>query len=290
MKIFITGGSGFIGSHLAQALKASRHYVTIYDKKNGCDILDEDKLKKTMVGHDIVIHCAAIAGIYKTVQNIKQTIATNLVGTQHVVNIAEDNGIKLIVNFSTSEVYGPYVYDGNEDTMTTQGPICEDRWAYATSKLAGEYFTKHSDCNYVNVRPFNIFGPEQNGEGAVHDMIRAAIENKPIIVYNSGTQIRSWCYISDLVDIIMIILANEKYWNNIYNIGNPKNTITVFNLARAIIRMVKSKSIINFKQYPGSEVKVRVPNIERVQKFLGFNPKIGLDEGLEKAITFYRKN
>lgn len=287
MKVLITGGAGFIGSYIAQVLNANGHHVTIYDKKDGYDILDRDKLKKTMIGHDIVIHCAAIAGIYKTTQNIKHTIATNLIGTQHVVNIAEKNDVKLVVNFSTSEVYGPYVYDGDESIMTTQGPIDEGRWAYATSKLAGEYFTKYSDCNYVNIRPFNIFGPGQWGEGAVHDMIRAAIEDKPIIIYDNGTQIRSWCYISDLVDTILVILANEKQWNNVYNIGNPRNTITVFNLAKTIIRMTESKSTMDFRRYPGSEVKVRVPNIEKAQNLLGFNPKVDLDEGLEKTIAFY---
>ena len=142
MKVLITGGAGFIGSYIAQVLNVNGHHITIYDKRNGYDILDRDKLKKTMIGHDIVIHCAAIAGIYKTTQNIKHTIATNLIGTQYVVNIAEKNGVKLVVNFSTSEVYGPYIYDGDERIMTTQGPIDEGRWAVSLSVISSINLSK----------------------------------------------------------------------------------------------------------------------------------------------------
>ena len=292
MKVFITGGSGFIGSHLVKALYPENE-VIIYDKKNDDDILDTKWLTAIMRGPDVVIHCAAIAGIYSVDKDAYSTMQTNLIGTNNVLRAAKASGAKLFINFSTSEVYGPHIYNGTERDMTTQGTISESRWLYAVSKLAGEYLAKSYDLPTVSVRPFNIFGPGQIGEGAVMGMTKKALRGEPITVYNDGTQIRSWCYIDDFVDAILLILARRTMLgtgNQLFNIGNPQNTITVLNLARLIIKMTDSQSKIEFAPHPGPEVNVRVPSIDHAKACLGFIPTVSLEDGLKRTIEYYAEH
>jgi len=289
VNIFITGGSGFIGGHLVKALHPEND-VVIYDKKNDDDILDINDLTFAMRDSDIVIHCAAIAGIYSVDRDAHRTMQTNLIGTNNALQAAKVNGAKLFINFSTSEVYGPHIYNGSEQDMTTQGSIAESRWLYSVSKLAGEYLAKSYDIPTVSVRPFNVFGPGQIGEGAIMGMVKRAILGEPITVYNDGTQIRSWCYIDDFVDAILLILARQTMFNGnqLFNIGNPQNTITVLNLARLIIKMTDSQSKIKFAPHPGPEVNVRVPSIDHAKACLGFMPTVTLEGGLEATIEYYR--
>ena len=289
MRVFITGGAGFIGSHLVKALRPDNEII-IYDKKNDDDILDVGSLTASMCGSDIVIHCAAIAGIYSVDKDAYNTMQINLIGTNNVLRAAKASGAKLLINFSTSEVYGPHVYNGTEQDMTTQGTISESRWLYAVSKLAGEYLAKSYDIPTVSVRPFNVFGPGQIGEGAIMGMTQRALRDEPITVYNDGTQIRSWCYIGDFVNAILRILARRASFNTVnqlFNIGNPQNTLTVLNLARLIIKMAGSQSKIEFKPHPGPEVNVRVPSIDHAKAYLGFTPTVSLEDGLEATIKYY---
>ncbi len=288
MKILITGSSGFIGSHLVKHLSGRGMIIVPYDIIDGQDVLDRNQMLQDMRGIDIVIHCAAIAGIYRTAKNYRRTMDVDLIGTYNALETARVRGVRLFVDFSTSEVYGPMIYDGKETDATTQGPIDEGRWAYAVSKLASEYLTRNSGMPHVIVRPFNVFGPGQTGEGAVHDIVIKALADEPITVYNDGTQIRSWCYITDFVDAMTRLLFNEKAWNQVYNIGNPQNTITVLGLARDIIRLASSKSEIVFKPHPGPEVHVRVPNIEKAKAYLGYQPQVILEDGLKQTIEHYR--
>lgn len=288
MNILITGGKGFIGSHLAREFKDLGHGVSTYDIADGQDILWDEALSEAAEDVDVLIHCAAIAGIYRTSKDYSRTLEVNLTGTQNAIEAARENGVKLFIDFSTSEVYGPMIFDGKEDDDTTQGPVSEGRWAYAVSKLAGEYIVAHSGLPFVTVRPFNVFGPGQTGEGAIRDMILRAVKDEPITVYNDGTQIRSWCYISDFVSAIVSILEIDECRGQVYNIGNPQNTSTVLNLARKIIDMTGSDSQIEFKKHPGPEVHLRVPNIDRARDVLGFEPRVSLDEGLKATIKYYR--
>ena len=142
----------------------------------------------------------------------------------------------------------------------------------------------------ATVRPFNIYGPRQVGEGAIRQMILKALRNEPITVYNDGTQIRSWCYVTDFVNAVLSIMECKEAWGEIFNIGNPQGTISVLNLANTIVRLAKSSSRIEFKKHPGPEVYLRVPNIEKARRILNFEPRVDLERGLEKAIAFYRKH
>ncbi len=308
-KIFITGGAGFIASHLCQRLIEDNR-ITVYDNnlRNALkytsllhhphlrfvkgDVLDLKHLKKTMAGSSLVIHCAAIAGIYSVVKSPTATLKVNFLGTYHTLEAALHNKVRKFVDFSTSEVYGPYVYKGTEDDLTTQGPVSEGRWSYAVSKLAAEHLTHSYHKEYglavTTLRPFNIYGPRQVGEGAIRGMILNAIKNNPITLYNDGTQIRAWCYVDDFVDGVMEVITNSRAIGHTFNLGNPQGSITNIELANMIKRLAGSTSRIVFKKHPGPEVQVRVPSINRAKKLLGYHPKIGLEEGIIRTIAWYR--
>ena len=308
-KIFITGGAGFIASHLVERL-VDNFKITLYDNlhRNAIqyskllehpnvtfikgDVLDKEKLLKYMVDIDICIHAAAIAGIYSVGEDAIRTMKVNLIGTYNMLEVAVNKGVRRFIDFSTSEVYGPFVFRGKETDNTTLGPVGEKRWVYAVSKLAAEHFSHAYSgvgLEVVTVRPFNVYGPRQVGEGAIQQMIKRALKNEPITVYDDGTQIRAWCFVTDFVDALEKTLFIDEARNQIFNIGNPQSTITVLALAETIIRLTDSSSKILFKPHPGPEVYMRIPDITHANKVLLFKPKINLIKGLEKTIQWQKK-
>jgi len=307
-KIFMTGGAGFIGTALINRL-IEHNEIIVYDtlqrdalKETNLlnhpnltliqgNVLDKEKLKEAIGGSNVVIHLAAIAGIDTVIKSPTMTMKVNMIGTYNVLEAAMTlDNIERFVNFSTSEVYGPYVYKANEESMTTQGQVGEARWSYAVSKLASEHlsFAYYSEFGLpvVSVRPFNIYGPGQVGESAMHVFIDNAVKNKDLIIYGDGSVIRAWCYIDDFVDAILLILNNNRSIGNVFNIGNPKGTITVNQLAEKIIRLSNSKSRILYKERDYADVELRVPSIKKAQELLGYEPKVGLDEGIKKTIEW----
>lgn len=310
MRILITGGAGFIASHLIERL-IDENEIIAYDNltRNSLkftdlqqhpnmnliegDVLDYPNLLKAMQGVDVCIHTAAIAGIYCVNKSNLNTMKVNLLGTYNALEGCIKSNVKRFVDFSTSEVYGPSVYKGKESDYTTLGPISEKRWIYATSKLAAEHLAHTYQEEYglevITVRPFNIYGPRQQFDGgAICEMVRKALRDEDVIVYNDGTQIRAWCYVTDFADALHKILdiANFKY--QVFNIGNPQSTITVLNLAEKILQMTNSKSKIVFKEHPGIEIDLRIPDISLAKEILDFNPKISLEQGLGKTIDWFR--
>lgn len=309
--VFITGGAGFIASHLIERL-LEKQRITIYDNlhRNAFrfthldghpnltfvqgDVLEAEKLCAAMAGADVCIHAAAIAGIYTVSKRATLTMKVNLLGTYHALEAAVRNGVKRFIDFSTSEVYGPFVYRGKETDATTLGQIGEKRWVYAVSKLASEHFAHSYQEEYglavTSVRPFNVYGPRQIGEGAVQQMVKRALGHEDITVFNDGTQIRSWCYVTDFCDGLERALVREDPASEVFNLGNPQATITVLGLAQTIIRMAGSRSRIVFKPHPGPEVEMRVPDISKARKLLGYDPKVGLEEGLARCLEWYREH
>ena len=198
----------------------------------------------------------------------------------------------LFLVFLTSEVFGRYAYHVTEFDSTTLGAVGEARWTYAVAKLA----TEHLAMNYhkefglptCSIRPFNVFGPRQVGEGAVHHFIRRAIAGEPLTVHNDGSQIRAWCYIDDIVDAILLALENESAVGHAFNVGNPRSTVTIFNLAREIVRLAASSSEIEFVKWPHPDVEIRVPAVDKARELLGFQAKVNLEEGLLRTIKWYR--
>ncbi|MFH1856957.1 MAG: NAD-dependent epimerase/dehydratase family protein [Candidatus Omnitrophota bacterium] len=308
-KILITGGGGFIGSHLCQAL-VENNKITVYDNgrrdalqytglqnhKNLTfvkdDILNFENLKKSVKGQDIVLHLAAIAGVSSYYKHPLKTMEVNTIGAYNALKASAETGVKLFVNFSTSEVYGPFIFNAEEEGQTHQGPATVSRWSYSVSKLTTDHFSfaffKEKKLPIISVRPFNIYGPGQIGEGAIQIFAKRAIDGEDLVVLGDGLQIRAWCYISDFVEGVLLCLENKNAIGHIFNIGNPAATVTILELAKKIKNMFDSKSKIVFQENKFTDVRVRVPSIETAKNILGFEPKVDLEEGLEKAIEWYR--
>src|SRR2546427_1242432 len=309
-RILITGGAGFIGSHLVEALLPTNE-VIVYDnlhrnalQYSGCighanlalirgDVLDREQLTRAMAGVDVCIHAAAIVGIYTVGESVLRTLNVNLLGTFNAFEAAIANKVRRLVEFSTSEVYGPFVYRGSEADRLSIGPTGEKRWTYALSKLASEHvayaYSTHYGLPTISVRPFNIYGPRQVGEGAIQQMIHRALRGEDIVVYNDGTQVRSWCFVADFVEGLWLALDADLEGHSTFNLGNPQATVTILGLAETILRLTGSRSGIVFRPHPGPEVEMRIPDVGKAAKQLGFRPRVGLDEGLRCAIEWYRK-
>ena len=310
-RVLITGGAGFIGSHLVERLLDANE-VVVYDNlhRNALqfahldahphlhfikgDVLDYAATRRAVEGCQIVIHCAAIAGVYTVDRSAIRTMEVNLLGTNQVVKAAIDAGVERFVEFSTSEVYGPFIHKGKEDDLCTIGPIGENRWVYAASKLASEHLSfahyKEDGLPLTIVRPFNVYGPRQVGDGAIRGMICQALQNLPITIYNDGTQIRAWCFITDFADGVLRCAECPEAIGHAFNLGNPQGTVTNFELANMILRLTGSKSEIVFRPHPGPEVDLRVPSIEKASSLVGYRPTVSLESGIRQSIPWYREH
>jgi len=310
-RFFITGGRGFIASHIAEALIAHNRVVLYDNGHRGSlaettlmehphvtfiqgDVLDPAALRRAMDGADTVIHCAAIAGIDTVVKRPMDTMRVNLVGTQNVLEAVVAAGVRKVVNFSTSEVYGPQVYRASEEAPTTQGPVGKIRWSYAVSKLAAEHLAQaYADAlgiEVVSVRPFNVYGPRQAGESAIQKFVVGAVRNETLTVTGDGTQIRAWCFVGDFVDALLRILDRTFTKMEVFNIGNPQGTVTILELAQKVIALAESSSRIQFREQTGPDVEIRVPSIAKAEGLLGFTPKVGLEAGILATIEYFRKH
>ncbi len=310
-KIMITGGAGFIGSHLSNRLCEGNELIIFDNLSRGIidgnlrnmdnvkfvngDILADYKLKNAMRDCDIVVHLAAVAGVDTVVKRPVRTIEVNFMGSYNVFKIANELGIHRVIFASTSEVYGPLTYNAREEDLTTQGPVNEVRWGYAVSKLATDHlafaFHRQYGLGVTPLRFFNIYGPGQLGEGAIQTFVINATQNQDIVINGDGTQIRAWCYVSDAIDGIIRVMASKEAIGEAFNIGNPKETMSIYELALTVKRLAKSKSKIGFRKVNGyPDVHLRVPNIDKARKKLGFEPKIGLEEGISRTIEWFRGN
>lgn len=309
-RIVITGGAGFIGTSLASRLCA-HNSVVLFDNmtRNALkatplldndnvelvrgDVLDKSALAKVCADADIIVHMASIAGVDSVMKQPVLTMQVSLKGTINVLEVAQEGGrCKRLVDFSTSEVFGQYAYKVSEGDVTSLGAVGEARWTYAVSKLATEHlalsYHKQFGLPTVSIRPFNIYGPRQVGEGAVHHFIMRAIRDEQLVVHGDGSQIRSWCYIDDIVDGVMATLERGSAVGHAFNIGNPRSTLTIYHLAAQIIRLAKSNSELVFQPIDRTDVELRIPNIDKAKELLGFSPKVNLDEGLLRTIEWYR--
>lgn len=309
-RILLTGGAGFIGSHLAERLTPANRVVVFDNFRRDAltatgladrpeievvrgDVLDEPAVRKAMADCDFVVHMASIAGVDTVLRNPVLTMRVALQGTMNALEAARDIGVSRFIDFSTSEVFGRYAYKVTEFDATTLGAVGEARWTYAVAKLATEHLAMNYEKEFglpaCSVRPFNIYGPRQVGEGAVHHFVKRALAGEPLVVHNDGSQIRSWCYIDDIVDAILLCLDKDEAVGHSFNIGNPRSTVTIYNLAREIVRLSSSGSPIEFKEWPNTDVEIRVPSIDKARQMLGFTARIDLEEGLLRTIQWYRR-
>jgi len=309
-KILLTGGAGFIGSQIARRLAADNEIV-IFDNlhRNALaytdltaggnvtvvegDVLNGEDLMEAASGCHVIVHLAAIAGVDTVMSMPTLTMKVNLLGTLNALDAAVAAGVERFIDFSTSEVFGSHVYMGEEHDATTLGVVGESRWTYAVSKLAAEHLThayhKEHGLPTVTVRPFNVYGPQQVGIGAIHTFVVEALKGNDLEIHGEGTQIRAWCYVDDMVDGVMLCLEKDEAVGHVFNIGNPRATVTVANLAHLIKRLCGSRSRIVYSQRDYVDVELRIPSIKKAMEMLGYWPKVDLEEGLERTIAWYRE-
>lgn len=309
-RLFLTGGGGFIGSHLCERLVETNR-ITVYDDGTRDalrytrlldhpnltlvrgSVLDRDLLARSAHGAEVVVHLAAVAGVSNYYRRPVDTMRTNFLGTSNVLEVAREVRPQLFVNFSTSEVYGPKATDAREAENTSQGEVRVSRWTYSVSKLAGEHlcfaYRRQFGLPVVSIRPFNVYGARQVGEGAVQIFAPLALRGEPITVHNDGAQTRAWCHVDDLVDGFLLAAESERAVGETFNIGNPQETVTVLTLARMVIAACRSRSEIVFAPFePDGDVRERSPNVDKAASLLGFKPRVSLQEGLERTVAWYR--
>lgn len=309
-KIFITGGAGFIGSTLA-GLLVEKNEVVIYDNlrrnslqhKSFCrhknlrivkgDVLDFESLAKAMEGANYVIHAAAIAGIDTVIISPTETLHVNMIGTANALKAALNlKECKRFLDFSTSEVFGSRAFNSSEVDNTEIGPVGEARWVYAVSKLAGEHlchaYFKEFGLPTVTVRPFNVYGPGQVGEGAIHKFIFRALKNEDIEIHGDGTQIRAWCYVDDMVQALLLCLVKPEAIGESFNIGNARAVITIYGLVNTVIRVCNSNSKVRFVKKDYVDIELRVPSVKKAIDILGFEAQVDLEEGIRRTAEYFR--
>jgi len=309
-RVLLTGGAGFIGTALARRLLDANE-VVVYDNGHRDslgksdllghprlriikgDVLDAQGVREAIRGCQVVVHLAAIAGVDTVLKMPVTTMKVSIFGTYNVLDAAvAEGGVERFVDFSTSEVFGAYAYKVTEGDLTSLGAVGEARWTYAVSKLATEHLAHNYRIQYglpaLSIRPFNIYGPGQVGEGAIHRFVVKALSGQDLEIHNDGSQIRAWCYVDDIVDAVLLCLEKPDAVGHAFNIGNARSVCTVYDLARHVVRLTGSPSRVVFVEWPFTDVELRVPNIDKARKILGFEPRVDLDEGLLRTIEWYR--
>jgi UDP-glucose 4-epimerase len=307
--IFITGGAGFIGSTLAGEL-IEHNKVVLFDNlsRNSLkgkpynnhpnltliqgDILDYSAVLEAMRGATHVVHCAAIAGIDTVSKSPVKTMEVNMVGSANVLRAANAMGnLERVVCFSTSEVFGRQAFRSEETDSTVMGAVGEARWTYAVSKLAEEHlaysYFKEYALPTVVVRPFNVYGPGQVGEGAISAFVQRAIRNEDINIHGDGTQIRAWCYVDDMVRAVLLALEDKRAIGESFNVGNQRAVVTIYGLASAVVRVLGSKSKITFTRKDYADVELRVPQTTKARELLDFDALVDLDEGIAHTAKYF---
>ncbi len=312
-RILVTGGAGFIATTLARELVADNEVVAYdnlhRDALSGSglgghphftlhegDVLDGERLAALARGATHIVHCAAIAGVETVLESPVRTMRVNVIGTYNALEAALGtlDTLERFVDFSTREVFGTHAFNVSEGQVSTIGSVGEARWTYAVSKLAGEHMTHayHDEHGLpaVTVRPFNVFGPGQIGGGAIRAFIEAAIAGDDLTVRGDGSQIRAWCYVSDMVDGILACLERPEAVGQAFNIGNPRSAVTIYDLAQRIKRLSGCPGEIVFVPLDYTDVELRIPNVEKARELLGWEPQVELDDGLARTIAWYRRS
>jgi len=315
VKFLITGGSGFIGSYLAEKLLLNGHQVSIIDNlstgvranlaniegdisfKQG-SILDEVLIDQMVAESDFVVHLAASLGVFNIVNHPLDSLRTNLKGTEIVLE-ASDKYSKPVLIASTSEIYGKNnkVSLSEEDDRIIGHPL-RSRWSYSEAKAVDEslgyFYYLENKLPVRIVRFFNTVGPRQVGHYGmvVPRFVSSALKNDPIKVYGSGEQIRCFCHVDDAVRALLLVMESEQAVGQVFNVGNNQQ-ISIMDLAKKVIELTNSKSEIikvpYSKAYPEGfeDMQRRVPDISKIKMVLGWSPQIGLNQIVQDIASFH---
>jgi len=319
MRVLITGGAGFVGSHLAEALLERGDEVFILDNLSTGSfenvvhlkghprfhytidsVTNEPVLAELIDLCDIVVHLAAAVGVKLIVEQPVHTIETNVHGTEVVLKIANKKK-KLVLIASTSEVYGKSLeVPFREDADLVLGGTTKHRWAYACSKMIDEFlalaYWKERKLPVIVVRLFNTVGPRQTGQYGmvIPNFVRQALAGQPITVFGDGTQSRSFTYVGDVVRAMVALITEPRAVGQVFNIGNAQE-ITIGDLAVKIKSMTGSRSEIVTIPYDQAyeagfeDMPRRVPDISRIKALVGYEPTVQLDETLHRVIEHFRQ-
>ncbi|MGB2865230.1 MAG: SDR family NAD(P)-dependent oxidoreductase [Sedimentisphaerales bacterium] len=320
MKALVTGGAGFIGSHLAERLLKDGNKVTVIDNlstgsleniesfKNHVDfefvegdIRNADLIEPLIERSDVIFHLAAAVGVKLIAEDPVHTIETNIGGTEIVLNIANKFGRKILIA-SSSEVYGKSeAVPFHEDDDIVLGSTCLSRWSYACSKAVDEFlglaFHQQYGLEVVVGRFFNTIGPRQTGQYGmvVPRFVQTALKGETLQIYGTGRQTRCFCYVTDLVEAVIGLMKCKQAAGRVYNIGTNEE-ISIEELADKIIRITGSKSKKEFVPYevaygrPIEDMMRRVPSVERIKKTVDWEPKTSLDETLQLITESVKRN
>ena len=319
MKSLITGGAGFIGSHLTEKLLDSGHEVFIIDnlwtgKLKNIDavqnhpklhlvvdtILNESVMNEMIFKVDHIYHLAAAVGVRNIMDHPVETIDTNVKGTETVLRLANRFKKKVLIA-STSEIYGKHVeHTLSEDDNRVMGSVKKRRWAYACSKTLDEFqamaYYDEKKLPVVIARLFNTVGPRQTGQyGMVlPNFVQSALLGKPITVFGDGTQARSFCHVRDVINALTKLMSESKAEGDIFNVGNNYE-VSINDLAQKVKELTGSQSVIEHIPYekaygPGFEdMERRCPNIEKIGDLIGFDPEHNLDTIIQDVIDYFKK-
>jgi len=316
MRYLVTGGAGFIGSHLVEKLVLRGDQVIIVDNKSTGsisnlksvrdkiefvegDILDKSLITRLVSKSDYVVHLAAALGVFNIVNKPLQSLKTNIQGTENILELT-DKFKKPVLIASTSEVYGKNdkVPLSEEDDRIIGHPL-KSRWSYSEAKAVDEslayFYYLENNLPVRIVRFFNTVGPRQVGQYGmvVPRFVTAAIRNEPIQVYGSGDQIRCFCHVSDAIRALLLVIDSDEALGQVFNVGN-NHQISIMSLAKKVIEIIGSKSEISklpySEAYPEGfeDMQRRVPDISKIKNVLGWSPEIGLVQIIRDIADFHR--
>ncbi|MGE5125673.1 MAG: GDP-mannose 4,6-dehydratase [Betaproteobacteria bacterium] len=321
MKALITGGAGFVGSHLAEALLALGHEVHVIDNLSTGSIENIEHLKAHERFHytidsimnepvlaelvdrvEVVFHLAAAVGVRLIVESPVNTIETNVHGTERVLKLANKKRKKVLLT-STSEVYGkanavPFREDGD----LVMGPTTKGRWSYACSKAIDEFlalaYHKERRLPVVVARLFNTVGPRQTGRYGmvVPGFVKQALLGHPLTVYGDGTQTRCFTFVSDVVGQLLALAQDERAVGEVFNIGNDREEVTILELARRVKERSGSRSPIELVPYERAyeegfeDMQRRVPDLSKLRALTGYEPRVPLDEVIDRVVAYFTQD
>ena len=324
MKILITGGAGFIGSHLAEAFLKKKNKVVVIDNLSTGSIdnithmkedpnfsyhidtiMNKELMSSLIKECDVVYHLAAAVGVRYIIENTLESIETNIKGTEIVLELANNFGNKKVLLASTSEIYGKdrpgkRVFKETDDRLI--GSTSISRWSYSCAKAMDEFlalaYWREKGLPVVIMRFFNTCGPRQTGRYGmvVPSFVKQALSGKAITIYGDGKQSRCFMDVRDCVSAIGLLSKNKDAIGKIFNIGNPKNDITINALAKKIKKATKSKSIVQHIPYEKAyekgfeDMRHRKPDISRIKSTTGFSPKVGIDKTITRIIDYLKIN